>query len=100
MKKTNKTPFATSFHGTTFKASPSDLRKILDVPRYDGNDGEDKTNFDWVLETNSGKVFTVYDWKEYRVLEEDEIVEWHIGGKSVSETEEALREIEEALSKI
>ena len=97
MKQTTKSASGTSFHGTTIAASVNDLKKVLGTPKYSGNDGEDKTNFEWSMETDSGDVFTVYDWKEYRVLEEDEIVEWHIGGKSSRVTNRARMEIGEAL---
>ena len=46
------------------------------------------------METNNGDVFTVYDWKEYRILKEDEIIQWHIGGMSKQITEQAKHEIE------
>lgn len=100
MKATFKSASGTSFHDTTFSATVQDLRKILGLPRHERNDGEDKTNFEWVMETEEGDVFTVYDWKEYRALEEDEMIEWHIGGKSGRITEKALKEIEDALKNI
>ena len=75
-----------------------DLRNVLGQPKFESNDGQDKCNFDWIMETEDGTVFTVYDWKEYRALQEGEIVEWHIGGKSRSDTEKALTEIIEALN--
>ena len=49
------------------------------------------------METEDGEPFTVYDWKEYRPLPEDEVIEWHIGGRSGLTTEKALLEIREAL---
>ena len=100
MKATFKSADGTSFHNTTFSATVQDLRKILGIPRDEQNDGEDKVNFEWVMETDDGEVFTVYDWKEYRKLEEDEEIEWHIGGDSGRITEQALEEIEEALQNI
>ena len=100
MKATFKSANGTSFHNTTFSATVQDLRKILGIPREEQNDGEDKVNFEWVMETDDGEVFTVYDWKEYRKLEEDEEIEWHIGGDSGRITEQALEEIEEALQNI
>ena len=48
---------------------------------------------EWIMETDSGDVFTIYDWKEYRILEETEIIEWHIGGHGGNVTEQALNEI-------
>jgi hypothetical protein len=100
MQKTNQSPNGTSFHGDVFNASVSDLRKILGVPDDANNSGEDKVNFEWTMETESGDVFTVYDWKEYRVLDEDELIEWHIGGHSGGVTSEALNEIADALNSL
>lgn len=100
MKKTFKEIGGTSFHGTTINCSVSTLRKVLGEPEYSGNDGEDKINFEWEMETNDGDVFTVYDWKEYRSINEDEIIEWHIGGFTKSVTEEAKYEIREAITKV
>jgi len=88
----------TSFYGDVFNASVEDLKSILGEPISSENDGEDKVNFDWAMETESGQVFTVYDWKQYRSLSEFEIVEWHIGGHTSSVTAEALAEIAGALN--
>ena len=97
MKRTDKTANGTSFHDHTFTATVDDLRNVLGQPQFESNDGEDKNNFDWIMETQDGTVFTVYDWKEYRQLAEDEVIEWHIGGRSGADTEKALLEIREAL---
>jgi len=51
------------------------------------------------METEAGDVFTVYDWKEYRSLNENEMIEWHIGGMNRAITEQAKREIREAIAK-
>jgi hypothetical protein len=98
MKSTTKSPNGTSFHGDVFNASVSDLRKILGVPHDANNSGEGKVNFEWTMQTESGDVFTVYDWKEYRVLSENELIEWHIGGHNGSVTNQALNEIASALN--
>ena len=98
MKRTDKIANGTSFHDHTFTATVDDLRNVLGQPKFESNDGQDKCNFDWIMETEDGTIFTVYDWKEYRALQEGEIVEWHIGGKSRSDTEKALTEIIEALN--
>ncbi len=71
----------TSFHGTVIRTSVATLRRILGDPQSEENDGSDKVNFDWTCETNTGDVFTIYDWKEYRKISEDEIIEFHIGAK-------------------
>ena len=100
MKHTEKSASGTGFFGDVFQATPSDLRTILGQPKFEHNDGQDKTNLDWTMETESGEVFTVYDWKYYRPLNEEEIVQWHIGGLSGGVTEVALNEITHALSKL
>ena len=99
MKQTSKDANGTSFHETTINCSTSTLRKVLGEPECESNDGEDKVNFEWTMETDSGDVFTVYDWKEYRSLNESEMIEWHIGGHNKSTTEQAKREIREAIAK-
>lgn len=101
MKQTTQSANGTSFHGTTFSATVQDLRQALGEPRFEQNDGEDKINFEWILETEDGEVFTVYDWKEYHVIdEEEEDIEWHIGGNSQKITGKALEEIEAALERV
>jgi len=99
MKATSKDTSETSFHDTTIKCSTATLRKVLGEPEYEPNDGEDKVNFEWIMETDSGDVFTVYDWKEYRILNENDMIEWHIGGYDKPTTEQAKSEIREAIAK-
>jgi hypothetical protein len=60
----------------------------------------DKVNYEWEMETSDGNVFTVYSWKEYKILHEHEIIEFHIGGHSKAVTEQAKNEIYEALPNI
>ena len=100
MKYTTKSAEGTGFFGDAFNASVQDLRIILGEPNFECNDGSDKTNFEWVMETESGEVFTVYDWKEYKKLKENEIIEWHVGGHSESVTPQAVNEIADALNEL
>jgi hypothetical protein len=93
MKTTTKSTNGTSFHDTTIRCSVNDLREILGEPINESNDGSDKVNFEWEMETDDGYAFTVYDWKEYRPLDEYEIIEWHIGGYNGRITEQAKKEI-------
>lgn len=97
MKQTFKETGGTSFHNTTIGTTIHTLKQILGHPIYSGNDGEDKVNYEWEMETDNGDVFTVYDWKEYRPLDEHEIVEWHIGGMNRAVTEQAKREMYETM---
>lgn len=90
----------TSFHHTVIHATVEQLRQVLGEPVCEQNDGEDKVNFEWEMETNSGIPFTVYDWKEYRQIGEHEEIEWHIGGHRSIETAQAAIEISNALAKL
>ena len=69
----------TSFHGIEFTATVNQIVSILGEPSIEENTGSDKVNFKWDCETESGKVFTIYDWKEYRKINRDEPIDWHIG---------------------
>ena len=84
MKTTLKSTNGTSFYDVTFKASVNQLIRIIGEPTMGDNTGKDKVNFDWWMETDNGDVFTIYDWKEYRELDLDENIEWHIGAHSKS----------------
>lgn len=100
MRPTEKSTSGTSFHNTTLVATINDLKKVLGPPIYENNTGDDKTNFKWEGETESGKVFTIYDWKEYRRLSNTEDVRWHIGGYNFMDTREAYDEIIDAIIRI
>lgn len=81
-KPTNKSIGGTSFHGVTFSATPNQLIKLFPNSYGASNYGQDKTNFEFILETDRGDVFSIYDWKEYRPIGMDEMIEWHIGAIS------------------
>ena len=96
-KLTEKSASGTSFWGVTIQTTPQKLIDVLGVPQFGDNSGQDKTNFDFVCETEGGDVFTIYDWKYYRPLQMDEIVDFNIGGHSGSVTLKALQELKEIL---
>lgn len=78
-----------SFYGSTIYTTVSILRDEIGEPVMQANTGEDKINFMWVCELEDGEVFTIYDWKEYRVIDEDETIEFNIGAKTGWESTEA-----------
>jgi hypothetical protein len=86
----------TSFHGSYINSSVNKLIKVLGKPDIDDNGCNDKVNFDWWMEYN-GTIFTVYDWKEYRKLDLDEEICFHIGGYSKEDTEKVRIELERLL---
>ena len=79
IKKTEQSTTGTSFHGITIKTTLGRLRAAFGDPQCENNYGEDKSNIDYSLETSNGDVFTVYDWKHYRPIGEDEVLDFHIG---------------------
>ena len=81
MKKTNKNSDFTSFHGTTIKTTINELVRVLGEPTYQQNTGEDKVNVEWICERENGDIITIYDWKEYRSLDVNEVIEFHLGGR-------------------
>jgi hypothetical protein len=93
MKKTNQNADGTSFQNVTFKASMQDLINVFGEPDYEDNTGNDKVNFEWVMETDNGDVFTIYDWKEYRELDLNEQIGWHIGSHSKIISSEAQYQV-------
>ena len=97
-KHTNQSSSGTSFYGIVFSATPQQLVDLFPDSFHSQNDGEDKTNFDFTLETQSGNVFTIYDWKEYRPLEMNEIIQWHIGGFNEQNCNQAKAEVLELLN--
>jgi len=101
-KKSDKSQLMTSFHRVTYTATVAQLKKMFGEPTFNWNDGESKTNMEWVLETTEkdnnwdipvGTVFTLYDWKEYRPLEDDDIINWHIGTHSKFASWQAQHEL-------
>ena len=102
-KKTIKSAIGTSFHSDTILASVEQLEAILGLATYEDNTGEDKVNFEWDCELESGhqsmhgKVFTIYDYKEYRKLSRTEMIEWHIGGQDKAVTMQAYFELVDML---
>ena len=91
--KTNKNTDGTYFQDVTFKASVQDLINVFGEPTIQDNTGDYKVNFEWDMETSEGDVFTIYDWKEYRKLDLDEKIEWHIGSKDRSISSDAQYEV-------
>jgi hypothetical protein len=76
----------TSFHDVTIITSINQLTNLLGEPSIEDNSGEYKVNVEWEVITEEGTVGTIYDWKEYRRLDRDDIVEFHIGGFNKSDT--------------
>lgn len=93
-----KSAEGTSYHEKSIFTSVKRLREVVGDPQWEENTGENKTNFDWICETEAGHVFTIYDWKEYRPLSEEEVVEFYIRAHSSLVSILAVKELQELLS--
>lgn len=93
----------TSFFGATIKTTLSKLRKKFGIETYNDNNGTDKVNieFDLVLELtpNLSIPFTLYDWKEYKKIGEDEEIVFHIGARNKAESDIAKFYIDKIFNK-
>ena len=99
MKKTEKSANGTSFHDVTITTSINELVRVLGEPTYTGDPMEDKVSVEWICETEEGDVVTIYDWKEYRRLEDNELVEFHLGGQRKIHTLNGKEELVKSLNK-
>lgn len=100
MKNTNKSTNGTSFFGETILTSINELKRVNVLPVCEQNDGQDKVNFEFELETELGEPFTIYDWKIYRPIGLDEMISFHIGSHTLKASEHAKEELIKALQTI
>ena len=100
MKQTKQTTDGTSFFGHTIALTKNSLQVLTACRPYHYGDPNAKVQYEWEMETNSGEVFTIYDWKEYRLIGGDEVIEWHIGALSSRVATDALYEIETAIAQL
>tara|TARA_R110000744_G_scaffold133543_1_gene241965 strand:+ start:237 stop:503 length:267 start_codon:yes stop_codon:yes gene_type:complete len=86
-----------SFHGDTITTTASELVEVC-WGFSDENSGENKVNFEFTFQIPEGQVFYVYDWKEYRTIDLDENIEFHIGANSSADSREALEYLYELIN--
>lgn len=64
----------------TFFCSYAALEKVFGPPN--GGSEEGKVEYEWVIrDTETGEIFTIYDWKSSSDARLLKSVEWHVGGK-------------------
>ena len=98
MQRSTSDGNGTSFNGHTIRATVNQLTAVCGEP-YEYGDPHDKVQYEWVMETEIGTVFTIYDWKEYRTYDKDTAINWHIGANSGHEAWQGLDELHESLTK-
>ena len=92
--------YPTDFLGTIINTTPRsliNLSKKIGADYYEGNDGQDKVNFDFNFLVDGNTILNVYDYKEYRILDLDENIAFHVGGRIEYETNLALEILKENL---
>ena len=70
----------TSFHNVTIRTTVNKLMSI--IPSHDvevSNDVDEKYQYYFYFINSMGEEITIYDWKEYRAVGLDEVLEFHIG---------------------
>jgi len=97
IKKIARSTVGTSFFGTTITETAAILRNFLGDPTFENNDGLSNINLEWEMElvdnVNPVVVFTVYDWEIFRLINDEEVIEWRIGGYSKEDTDNAREEL-------
>ncbi len=74
--------FGTSFKAYLIDVSYEDLVRTFGEPTFPEASGDNKIQKEWVFESKSGNIFTVYDWKSYSEQDTiNKVTVWHIGGK-------------------
>jgi hypothetical protein len=85
-----------SFHGQTITTTVNKLIKAIGEPMYVDNSGEDKSNYDFSFMVQDFEAF-VYDWKEYRPIGPNELIDFHIGTDTPMQSLIAKEELEQLL---
>ena len=85
-----------SFHGQTITTTVNKLIQAIGEPMWENNSGEDKSNFDWEFIVDDFSVY-IYDWKEYRSIRRDELIDFHIGTETPMQSLIAKEELEKLL---
>ncbi len=91
-----------SFHGVTIRTTPDKLMRLWDaagLDYYDGNTGDDKTNFDFGAQVGDLQFF-VYDWKYYSPLAIHTEYKFHIGAEDSYKSRQAAEKVQELLAEV
>ena len=101
MKLTTKSPAGSSFHNIIIKTTVNELIRVLGEPTHTHpqNTGYDKVNFEWICERENGDIVTIYDWKEYRMIDINEEIIFHFGGHNQLSTFNAKEDLIALLNK-
>ncbi len=83
-----------SFHNGYVINCATDINNVLGV--YDKvGDFDDKTTHEWNYEID-GIVFSIYDYKEYHNVDDDEVIRYHVGTRTTDDTFYVLEKLKES----
>ena len=83
-----------TFHNHDFVAAQEDIEKVCGIVMYTDLDPEEITQNEWEMQTEDGTPFTIYDWKEYREISDNEKITWHIGSFNRFGSAKAYKELQ------
>jgi hypothetical protein len=70
----------TSFHNVTIKTTANKLMSIISSQDVEvSGDVDEKYQYHFYFTNSMGEEITIYDWKEYRAVGLDEVLDFHIG---------------------
>ena len=85
-------------YATCFSATKENIVKAFGEPSYEEYDTGEKVQNEWDFKVD-GKAITIYDWKEYRAYDDDEVIEWHIGAEWQNRDEKFIESVKEEIVK-
>ena len=71
----------TSWHGHTIMAAASRLIELFGEPQTDAPSLDFRSQREWILQTRTGSVITLYDTRSSS-YDIDEVIAWHVGAKT------------------
>ena len=77
-KKTKGENVGGTSYADCFFATKEDIVRAFGEPSYEDYNTGEKVQNEWDFDVD-GQPITIYDWKEYRIYDSDETIEWHIG---------------------
>lgn len=85
-------------YATCFYATKEEIVNAFGEPSYEEGYTGEKVQNEWDFNVE-GHVITIYDWKEYRAYDDDEVIEWHIGAEWQNRDEQFVEKVKEEIVK-
>lgn len=82
-QQTKDYPGIISFHGDIIESTVTELTERFGLSHIGD---PDKVQYEWELVYNNEIPFHIYDWREDREIEPDELIRFHIGARSKEES--------------